>query len=173
MDDNRNKNLSHYMRALHRDIGFFIVGLVVIYAISGITLVYRDTDFLKKETRVETKLSPGIELSELGNALRIRDLKVSGVEGDMIYFDGGSYNKTTGLAISTVKALRFPLNKLTVLHKIPSKNPLHWVIIIFGVLILFMALSSFWMFRKDTKQFRRAIYVAGAGIIFTLLLLFL
>jgi len=61
MDDNRNKNLSHYMRALHRDIGFFIVGLVVIYAISGITLVYRDTDFLKKETRVETKLSPGIE----------------------------------------------------------------------------------------------------------------
>jgi uncharacterized membrane protein len=173
MEDKVKKSISHYMRTLHRDIGFFIIGLIIIYSISGVVLVYRDTNFLKKDTRVETKLSTDIDPSELGSALRIREFKMTKTEGDIIYFEGGSYNKSTGMAITTIQTLRFPLNKFTMLHKTASKNPIHWVTVIFGILILFMAISSFWMFRKGTKQFRRAIYLAGAGIIFTLLILFL
>ena len=40
------KNMRYYMRFLHNNIGFFIVGLVVIYSLSGILQIYRDTDLL-------------------------------------------------------------------------------------------------------------------------------
>ena len=39
------------MRDLHNKIGFFIVGLVVIYALSGIVQTYRDTSLLKHEVK--------------------------------------------------------------------------------------------------------------------------
>lgn len=39
MEQNQRKPVSYYVRALHRDVGFFVVGLVVIDALSGIVLV--------------------------------------------------------------------------------------------------------------------------------------
>lgn len=39
------KNIQHYMRVLHRDIGFFVIALTVIYCVSGIILTYE-----KKQT---------------------------------------------------------------------------------------------------------------------------
>ena len=50
------KSLNQLMRAWHRDIGFFIIGLVIIYALSGIALIFRDTDFLKHNIKFEKKL---------------------------------------------------------------------------------------------------------------------
>jgi hypothetical protein len=41
------------MRDLHNNIGFFIVGLVVIYSLSGIVQTYRDTSFLKHDVKNE------------------------------------------------------------------------------------------------------------------------
>jgi uncharacterized iron-regulated membrane protein len=37
------------MRIIHRYLGFFMAGIMVMYSVSGVVLVYRDTDFLKKE----------------------------------------------------------------------------------------------------------------------------
>jgi len=39
------KSINYYMRVLHRDIGFFIAGLLIIYALSGIVMIYRDTSY--------------------------------------------------------------------------------------------------------------------------------
>ena len=44
------------MRLLHRYIGYFMAGIMAVYAISGVLLIYRDTDFLKKEKKIENKL---------------------------------------------------------------------------------------------------------------------
>ena len=44
------------MRLLHRYIGYFMAGIMAVYAISGVLLIYRDTDFLKKEKKIEKKL---------------------------------------------------------------------------------------------------------------------
>ena len=76
-----------------------------------------------------------------GLALRIRDFKILNTLGDVIYFQGGSFNTSNGEAEYLVKELVFPFNKLTVLHKTPSKNPLHWFTLVFGILLLFMAVS--------------------------------
>ena len=52
MEEKENKSINHCIRSLHRDIGFFIIGLTIIYSMSGIVLTYRDTNFLKHETLI-------------------------------------------------------------------------------------------------------------------------
>ncbi len=172
MESKEKKSVNYYMRLLHRNIGFFFVGIVIIYGLSGIVLIYRDTDLLKKEKRVTASLSPDLNTSELGAALKIRDFRVLKSEGGIIYFQGGTYNQSSGEVDQTIKELIFPLNKLTGLHKTPSKNLFHWVTLAFGVMMLFMAGSSFWMFKSGSKVLRNGILTAIAGIIFAIILLF-
>jgi uncharacterized iron-regulated membrane protein len=43
------KSLSIRMRIIHRYLGFFLSGIMAVYALSGIVLIFRDTDFLKQE----------------------------------------------------------------------------------------------------------------------------
>ncbi len=45
MENKEKKSINQTIRILHRNIGFFILGFVLIYALSGITLIYRDSDF--------------------------------------------------------------------------------------------------------------------------------
>lgn len=40
-------NIHYWIRSLHRDIGFFLIGLTLIYVFSGILMIYRDTGFLQ------------------------------------------------------------------------------------------------------------------------------
>ena len=171
MENKEKKSVSYYMRLLHRHLGFFILGFVMIYALSGIVLIYRDTDFMKHEKTVKVKLPPETKPADIGPALRIRDFKILNTEGDVIYFQGGSFNTSTGEAEYLVKELIFPFNKLTVLHKTPSKNPLHWFTMAFGILLLFMAVSSFWMFSSKSKPFRNGILTVVGGFVFAVLLL--
>jgi hypothetical protein len=172
MENKEKKSVYYYMRLLHRYAGFFIFGFVILYGLSGITLIYRDTDFLKKEKIVSLKLAPGINQSELGSALRMREFKVEKTEGDIIYFKGGSYNTVTGSAEQTVKDLVFPFNKLTNLHKTPSKNALHWFTLTFGIVMLFLAISSLWMYKPGSVLFRKSMIFTAAGVIFAIVLLF-
>jgi len=173
MEQKKKKSISYYMRSLHRDIGFFIIGLTIIFGVSGVVLVYRDTNFLKQDVLIEKNLAPNIEASELGNILHIRDLKISKEEGELIYFQNGTYNKATGVATYTNKELPSIFNKLNKLHKTSSKGFMHWVPVTFGVLMLFLAISSLWMINPKSKLFRRSIILTGAGILFSILLLFL
>lgn len=171
--EKERKSIQYTMRWLHRYVGFFIIGFAVIYALSGITLIYRDTDFLKKEKIVTEKLAPGLAVSDLGPVLRMREVKVKETRGDVVYFEGGSYNTVTGESIRSVKDLVFPLNKFSRLHKTASKDVMHWFTLVFGISIGFLAISSFWMFKAGTQVFRKGMLTALAGIILALVLLML
>ena len=171
--EKKAQSIHDFMRKWHGNIGYFIVGLVIIYSLSGIVLIYRDTSFLKQSILTEVTVQPGLGEAELGSALRIRNLKIDKVEGDIAYFKNGSYNTVTGDASYTKEELPGWINKVTGLHKTPSERPAHYFTNIFGVLLFFMAVSSFWMYKTRTKLFRRGIYIAGAGIVAAILLLML
>ena len=171
MESKENKSIHQYMRIWHRHLGFFILGFVLIWGFSGITLIYRDTDFLKRDKKLNINLSPGINPYEIGSALRIRDFKILKTEGDIVYFQGGTFNKTTGVAEQTIKELIFPLNKLTGLHKTASKSVFHWLTLAFGIIMLFLAVSSFWMFKTGTSVFRKGMITVVAGIACAVILL--
>jgi hypothetical protein len=160
------------MRVIHRYLGFFLAGIMAVYALSGMVLVFRDTDFLKQEKQVEQQLEVNMSEAALGEALKIKRLKVDRMEGDMYYFKEGTYNTTTGLAVYSQKELPYILDKMTHLHKAKSADPLFFLNIFFGLSLLFFVISSFWMFMPHTDVFRKGLYFTLGGIVLTLILLF-
>jgi hypothetical protein len=173
MGQKEKKSINHYMRSLHRDIGFFVIGLTIIYCISGILLIYRDTSFLKNKKNIERQLVPNLSENELGMALHSRNFAVIKTKGDSVYFKNGTYNKITGLAKYTDFVLPSFLERFNKLHTSNNRNPIHVLSVIFGILLLFLAISSFWMFKPDTKLFKRGICFAAIGILAAIILLLL
>lgn len=160
------------MRVYHRYLGFFLAGIMAVYAISGIVLIFRDTDFLKREKQINQQLKPGLTAEDLGKAIRIRDLKFESANGDIQHFKTGTYNTSTGAVSYTVKSLPMVMEKLTRLHKANTKQPLFYLNIFFGVSLLFFVISSFWMFMPKTSIFKKGLYFTLAGIVLTVVLLF-
>jgi hypothetical protein len=167
------KNLRWYMRYLHNKIGFFIVGLVIIYSLSGVIQTYRDTDMLKHEVAHEMKLAPNLAESELGPNLKIRNFKVNKTEGNTLHFKEGTYNKETGMANYVTKDWYAWIVPFTELHKTSSKSLGHYFTTIFGISMFFMSISAFWMFKPGTKLFSSGVYLTIAGVIASIILMLL
>ncbi len=167
------KSTNFYMRIVHRYLGFFLVGIMMMYAISGIILIFRETDAFKVEKVVEKKLQPNLESSELGRTLKIKDFKINKTENDILYFDNGTYNKTSGVTNYTINGLPYILDKIAHLHKATTNSPLFWLNIFFGLSLLFFAISSFWMFLPKTKIFKKGLYYTLGGFVLTLILIFM
>jgi hypothetical protein len=160
------------MRIIHRYLGFFLTGIMAVYAISGVVLIFRKTDFLKHDKFYEKTIPTGTPLSELGTALNIKDFKISQTDGSLVYFKEGSYDQSTGAAKYTLKELPFFLDKMTKMHKATTGSPLFFLNIFFGIALLFFVISAFWMFLPSSPIFRKGLLFAAGGIILTLIMLF-
>src|ERR1043165_9044865 len=125
------------MRVYHRYLGLFLAGIMAMYAVSGITLIFRDTDFLKVDRRNEKTLAPGLTGEALGKELRIRDIKIEKDDGNTLTFKQGTYDKSTGIAVFTTRELPWFLDRITAIHKAETKDPLFFLNIFFGLSLLF------------------------------------
>lgn len=160
------------MRIWHRYLGFFLAGIMAIYALSGVIMIFRTTDFLKQEKKMSDQLKPGLTAEQLGQAIRMRDLKFESSNGAIQNFKQGTYNTETGAVNYTIKTLPNALDKLTKLHKATTKDPLFYLNVFFGVSLLFFVISSFWMFMPSTSIFKKGLYFTLAGVILVLIMLF-
>ncbi len=165
-------NASKNMRVYHRYLGFFLAGIMAIYSISGIILIFRETSFLKSEVHKVVTVAPNLKNEEIGPAIKLKNLKTTGEEGVIVKFEQGTYNRTTGVADFKVKELPSFINRLTKLHKATTKDPLFYLNIFFGLSLFFFVISSFWMFLPGTNIFKKGIYFTMAGIILVLIMLF-
>ena len=161
------------MRLAHRYLGFFLAGIMAMYALSGVVLIFRQTDFLKREVPVSQEVAPGLTAEELGQTLRIKNLTVQRTDGDILYFEQGQYDQSSGSATYTKKELPLVLDKMTKLHKATTNSPVYWLNIFFGVSLLFFVISAFWMFLPKTPAFKKGLYFSLAGLVLTLVLLFI
>jgi hypothetical protein len=168
----KKSKLQKNMRVYHRYLGFFLAGIMAVYALSGILMIFRNTDFLKKEVVQQQTLPPETPAEELGALLRIKNFKVEKQEGSKVYFNGGSFDQETGLANVTRKELPYLLKKMTDMHKATSDRPLFFLNIFFGSSLFFFVLSSFWMFLPKTSIFKKGMYFALAGLALALLVIF-
>ena len=109
----------------------------------------------------------------LGKAIKLRDLKIESVNGDVQTFKTGTYNNATGAVSYTTKTLPWLIEKLTHLHKADTRHPLFYLNIFFGVSLLFFVISSFWMFMPQTSIFKKGLYFTLAGVVLTVVLLLL
>lgn len=166
-------NTQKNMRIYHRYLGFFLAGIMAVYALSGTVLIFRNTDFLKKDVAHEKHFEPGTAIQEVGKALRIKNFEPTKTEGELVFFKNGSYNTQTGMANYTTKELPYILDKMTSMHKATTDKPLFFLNIFFGASLLFFVISSFWMFLPKTSIFKKGMYFTLAGLILVLLMIFI
>lgn len=161
------------MRIIHRYLGFFLAGIMAVYAISGVLLIFRETSFLKQENKIVKTIAPNLSREDLGKELHLRKFKAEREESDVIFFKEGTYNKKTGAADYKTTTLPIIIEKMNHLHKAKTGEPLFFLNVFFGLSLLFFVISTFWMFLPKTTIFRKGMYFTAAGIVLTLLMLFL
>ena len=138
-----SQSFSFNMRVIHRYLGFFLVGIMAVYAMSGIVLIFRETDFLKNEKQITKQVKANVQPDELGKLLQMKDLKIDKEEGNILFFKNGTYDKNTGTAQYKVKELPRILDKMTHLHKAKSADPLFFFNIFFGCPYSFLSFLHF------------------------------
>lgn len=163
---------NYYFRLVHRYLGFFLAGIMAVYALSGIIMVFRNTDFLKKTLNKEQKIEAHLSPAEIGEKLKIRNLKVDKQENGIFYFKDGTYNSETGEAKYIKKEYPFFVDRMTHLHKATTNDPLWFLNVFFGISLFFFVVSSFWMFLPSTSVFKKGLYFTLAGMVLTLIMLF-
>ncbi|UII76659.1 PepSY domain-containing protein [Flagellimonas sp. HMM57] len=168
----KQRDFSNRIRTYHRYLGFFLAGIMAVYALSGIVLIFRDTDFLKKEYHYEKQLKAGLNATQVGSEVKIKRLKFTTTDGKIATFKQGTYNIETGQVEYTLKKLPYVLDKMAHLHKAKSADPLYFLNIFFGLALLFFVVSSFWMFLPKTTIFKKGLLFTAAGLVVTLVLLF-
>ena len=147
---------------------------MAVYAVSGIILIFRNTDFLKRETVITKQLAPGLTIERISEETRLRDLKIDSETQTTINFrQSGTYNRLTGETSFTVNELPFVLKKMTDMHKANTNSPLFFLNIFFGISLLFFVISSFYMFLPGTSVFRKGLYFAAGGLLLALSIIFL
>ena len=160
------------MRVFHRYLGFFLGGIMAVYAISGIVLIFRNNDTFKVETHEVIVLDNETPIEELGKALEIKRFEVEKTENNIVYFKEGTYDNATRTANITRVELPYVLHKMTHLHKATSDRPLAFLNIFFGLSLFFFVVSSFWMFIPKSSIFKKGLYFSLAGLVLALVLIF-
>ncbi len=161
------------MRSLHRDVGFLVVGLTILFAVSGVVLVYRNTDTFTIEKQVNKVWEKQMDMDAVVDELPFRRVEGLDENGDTISFKQGYYVRSSGVVSYTYETYPWVIQKFISLHKSRSGNVLHWVATIYGLLLLFLAISSFWMFKPGTGNFQRGLIIAGLGIAAVVVMLFI
>lgn len=158
------RSFSYWMRVLHRDIGFLAIGLSLVFAISGVTLVFRNTDFLKTEQTQVRNLPAALSADQLSQELRMRNFTVESEDDQTIHFNQGSYNKVTGEASLKVEDVVFPINLMNRFHKISGNDTVYIISVLFAIILVFLAVSSLFIFPKG-RLLKRAIILTLIGLV--------
>lgn len=166
------REVSNKARIYHRYLGFFLAGIMGVYALSGVVLVFRNTDFLKVEVLNQKKVETNLDATQLGKEIKIKKLVFTSIDGDTANFEQGIYNIKSGEVSYTSKKLPYVLDKMTHMHKATSSDPLYILNVFFGVSLLFFVVSAFWMFLPNTTIFKKGLYFTAGGIVLTLIMLF-
>lgn len=144
---------------------------MAVYAISGILLIFRKTDFLKYEQIQVQQLTPQLTNAQLTSTLNIKGSEVISESETGIVLNVGEYDKTTGTMSVVKKDYPIVLAKMVKLHKATHKSPLYWLNITFGVGLLFFVISAFMMFVPKLPMYKNGLKIAGVGALVTVLVI--
>ncbi|WP_430817728.1 hypothetical protein [Carboxylicivirga sp. RSCT41] len=166
-------SVTKIMRKLHRDIGFLMIGLTLVYGVSGIILLYRDTEIFTIKKEYTETIKPGTPAGELGAALELRRLRVIEERNDTIFFNYGYYCQSSGEAVYTITTYPDFIWTINSFHKLKSRFTSHWFATVYGILLLFLALSSLWMYKPSTKKFKRGLVLTAIGLVIAAMALYI
>ncbi len=168
------KNLRKWLRYTHRDLGYFFVGITLIYAISGIILNHKShgEDPAYKTEHLDYQLQPNLKPEQVKAYWHdnLTDYSLNRIipEGSTynLYLKGGlgTYNPISGelkFEVYQKKALVYFMNKL---HYNSKKG---WTLMadIFAIAMIIFALSGIFLVPGKKGITGRGKWLVAAGII--------
>lgn len=176
------KKLFVWNRSLHRDIGYFCVGLVLIYAISGIAVNHVDswnpsyviTRYDKPLPELPTDSESDAFERALAKALDIQTpfrSRVRDHDDAVIFFYEGSrvlWNETEQRAHVETTEKRVGLFFANYLHLNKAKRVWTYIADVFAVLLIYLSISGLFMVKGANGLGRRGWIFVLAGLILPL-----
>jgi len=166
------------LRILHRDFGYFIVGMTIVYGLSGIYLNHRhdfNPDYKVLITEFKTKL-PALEvltandiktaLKEVNEEIVYKKHYINN-QGDIkIFIENGDavIDHETGEGVLQYlqrRPLIFPMNKL---HRASIGPIWKWVSDTMAVILIFVAVSGLFLLKGNRGLARWGWWLLAAGI---------
>ncbi|MFO8068342.1 MAG: PepSY-associated TM helix domain-containing protein [Bacteroidales bacterium] len=179
-------------RAVHRDLGYFFVGMLIIYGISGIVLNHKhqwnvnyiitkdhfqlnttEKDFKNKDDHAQ------FFLDQLEITQEYRNLRVI-ADNFVIYFDKGKYDRGRVVEVNTTTGegyleitRRIPLlYQFNFLHYNTPKKLWTYFSDIFAASLIIFAFTGLYILRGKNSFKRRGIWFTIPGIIIPLVFLY-
>lgn len=171
------------LRVLHRDLGYFIVGMTIVYALSGIYLNHRhdfNPDYKIFLTEFQTDITPQTDINEtvVKEALnkQQRDIVYKkhyiNSEGLIkVFIKNGEavINPETGEASMSYLQRRPIIFEMNKLHKASIGTLWKWVSDAMAVILLFVAVSGLFLLKGKRGLKRWGWWWTIAGVIVPLL----
>lgn len=180
--------LRRWSRTLHRELSFFLSGMVLIYAISGLFMNHRDTiNPHYSVTRIEKRLSDLPSKEEFSREKVEQVMETMGVserytkhyfpEADQmkVFLKGGSsliVNLSSGEAVYESLRRRPLLSTMTNLHYNPGRW-WTWFADVFAIGLIIITLTGILMLKGKRGLWGRGGIEFVAGILLPILLLLL
>lgn len=175
------------IRGLHRDLGYFYIGLIISFAFSGILMNHRENWHPEKYTvetkTIEVKLPSEDKISEkyaeeLGKQLGIEDkMRRHNVKKGLFKISFENHDVEIDMKSGKGEIVAFKKTPIISQAMKLHKNTSNWWIYysdIFGISLILIAVTGAMMIPYGKFTFRqRGWKLAVAGILFPLLFLFL
>ncbi len=170
-----NNKTVNVFRNLHRDIGYLFIGLILIYAVSGIILNMKKNEKDPAYKEISYKESVKKDLmpndlkkvwSENFEAITTLNRVVPSKDYYRIFLNGGvgTYQPLTGEIQFTIYKKRPLVKAINNIHTNAGKR-FTWLANIFGVCMIFLALSGPVMLRGKYGFRRRGWWLISIGLV--------
>lgn len=173
-------------RELHRDLGYFFLGLIITFAFSGILMNHRDSfhaeKYIVETKKIEIKITNNKDISEedaiaIGVELGIEDkFRRHRVKKDELSISYEKFDVEIDLLTGKGEIISFIKTPIVSQMMKLHKNTSNWWIYfsdIFGISLIFIAVTGTLMVKHGKHTFkRRGWKLAAAGLLFPLLFLF-
>ncbi|MGQ1889557.1 PepSY-associated TM helix domain-containing protein [Thermophagus sp. OGC60D27] len=166
-----------WLRRIHRDAGYFVVGITLVYALSGIFLHHKmGVKTIKESLQLSSGLSADRLKTEWTSIADGKEITYLEERPDQVvfYFPGGmgEYNQNTGITNFETYKDRPLVIFMSRLHENQIKG---WGFIadIYAVILIFLAISGLFMVPGKNGFFRRGVWWFLAGVILVVMFGFL
>lgn len=188
----KKKSLSTISRSLHRDLGYFFIGITLIYAITGFILSARGLGWFKYDYNFQTNISKNISTDEFKENLiseakngkldyiykigakdvvekNIKRLTFSKEENSTLYFEHKYmhvvYNKNSGEININYKAYPALLQIFISSHLSTNNRAWYYLAMGYSVVLAFFALSAMVIVKGKYGFKKRGLTLMLVGII--------
>ncbi|WP_417333449.1 hypothetical protein [Halarcobacter sp.] len=198
----KKKKLSTIFRNWHRDLGYLVIGITIVYSISGIILSVRDLHLFEKEYILNATIEKNIQEKELQNEIVLalseneqkKNLPTHIIKksvlnkfellennNEFIKYQISrkkdmkfiTYYKNSGELIYSISGYPTFINSLVQAHKSSSQDKWSYLALAYSVILLFLAISAIFMVKGKYGFKERGIYLTLFGIALVVLFLYL